>query len=136
MGEKMKRLVAISAILILSSEAMADVEIRMQPGSQCWSYQGRDTSYYGNFSGGQDITVAVVEQFERDIGGMKAVASNEDRVWVNGPAGYFKGGGEPNDKDRFIVTEKTGRYIFNLYEHGIGAEYPVYVRICAAKKSA
>jgi hypothetical protein len=56
---------------------------------------------------------------------------------VNGPAGYFKqGGGEPSDKDRFIVTEKTGRYIFNLYEHGTGAEYPVYVRICAAKKSA
>jgi hypothetical protein len=73
MGEKMKRLIAISAILLLSSEAMADVEIRMQPGSQCWSYQGRDTRYYGNFSGGQDITVAVVEQFERDIGGMKTV---------------------------------------------------------------
>jgi hypothetical protein len=132
----MNRLVAISAILLLTSEARADVEIRMQPGSQCWSYQGRDTRYYGTFSGGQDITVAVVEQFERDIGGMKTVASNEDRVWVNGPAGYFKQGGpESNDKERFISTEKSGRYIFNLYEHGTGAEFPVYVRICAAKTS-
>jgi hypothetical protein len=132
----MKQLLIIVVFLGFCSRAHADVEIRMQPGSQCWSYQGRDTRYYGNFSGGQDITVAVVEQFERDIGGMKAVASNEDRVWVNGPAGYFKqGGGEQSDKDLSIVTEKPGRYIFNLYEHRTGAEYPVYVRICAAKKS-
>jgi hypothetical protein len=130
MKKLLSTLVATNAIL---SPAYADVQIIMQPGSQCWSYQGRDTRYFGNFSGDQNITIAVVEQFERDVGGMKAVASNEQRVWVNGPAGFLKAASD-DEKDRYIVTEKPGRYIFNLYEHGTGSEYPVYVRLCAAKK--
>lgn len=129
----MKLILGIASILALT-EARADVQIRMLPGSQCWSYEGRDTRFYGNFAGGQDITIAVVEQFERDVGGMKAVASNERRVWVNGPSGYFKASSE-DEKDRYIVTGKPGRYIFNLYEHGTGAQYPVYVRLCAAKST-
>jgi hypothetical protein len=128
-------LVTCVVTIALTCGASADVGIKMSNGSQCWSYQGLDTRYYGVFSGGQDITVAVVQQFENDSGNIRAVASNGDQVWVNGPDGYLKQGSyEPNDKERIITTDRPGRYIFNLYEHGARADYPVYVRICAAKK--
>jgi hypothetical protein len=128
-------LIIVAAMIALSSGANADVQISMQPGSQCWSYQGRDTRFYGSFSGGQALTVAVVEQLSIENGGMKAVAYNGEQVWVNGPDGYYMvGGRDSNPDDPFIYTDKPGRYIFNLYEHGTGTEYPVFVKICAMKK--
>jgi hypothetical protein len=131
----MKKLLIASATMIaLASGARADVQISMQPGSQCWSYQGRDTRFYGSFSGGQALTVAVVEQ-QTENDGMRALASNGESVWVNGPDGYFKDGyRDAKADDPFIYTDKPGRYTFNLYEHGTGAEYPVFVTICAMKR--
>ena len=124
-----------AVIIALTSRVKADVEITMRPGSQCWSYQGQETRYSGSFLGGQDLTIALVQQFETDMGSMRAIASNGDQVWVNGPSGYLKrGSNEPNDKERIITTGRPGRYVFNLYEHGARAENPVYVRICASKQ--
>lgn len=130
-----KLLLIVAAMITLTSGASADVQIVMQPGSQCWSYQGRDTRFYGSFAGGQALTVAVVEQQSTDNAGMQAIAYNGEQVWVNGPDGYFRDGRrDPNPSEPFIYTDKPGRYFFNLYEHGTGAEYPVFVKICAMKK--
>ncbi|WP_143199062.1 hypothetical protein [Bradyrhizobium sp. NAS80.1] len=128
-----KLLITLASTIALSSGA--DVQISMPPGSQCWSYQGRDTRFYGNFLGGQALTVAVVEQQSTEHAGMKAIAYNGEQVWVNGPNGYFRDGNrESNPNDPFIHTDKPGRYIFNLYEHGTGTEFPVFVKICAMRK--
>jgi hypothetical protein len=132
----MKRLflAGIASILLLSG-ANADVQIKMKPGAQCWSYQGHDTRFYGDFAGGQALTVAVVEQNSDDHGGMTTTAYNGDRVWVNGPDGYYKDGNrDPEPNDPIITTEKAGRYVFNLEEHGTGFEYPLFFQICASKK--
>ena len=62
-------------------------------------------------------------------------AHNGDRVWVNGPDGfYLEGNREPAPNDPFIYTEKSGRNIFNLYEHGSGSTLSVCFQICATKK--
>jgi hypothetical protein len=130
-----KLLLTVAAMIALPSGAIADVQISMQPGSQCWSYQGMDTRFYGSFAGGQALTVAVVEQQSNEKGGMEAVAYSAEQVWVNGLDGYFKGGyNEDNSNNRVIYTEKPGQYMFNLYEHGTGAPFPVFVKICAMKK--
>jgi hypothetical protein len=44
------------ASLALVSAADADVQIKMKPGAQRWSYQGYDTRFYGDFAGGQALT--------------------------------------------------------------------------------
>ena len=47
---KMKKLlITVAAMIALFSRAHADVQISMQPGSQCWSYLGKDTRFYGSF---------------------------------------------------------------------------------------
>jgi hypothetical protein len=52
----MKKLVLTGvASLALISGANADVQIRMKPGDQCWSYRGYDTRFYGDFAGDQSI---------------------------------------------------------------------------------
>jgi len=131
----MKKLLITSAVMIaLSSGAHADVQISMQPGSQCWSYQGLDTFFFGSFSSGQALTIAVVEEQANEKGGMEAVAYDAEKIWVNGPDHYYKDGNREDPNDRVIFTEKPGRYIFNLYEHGTGAGAPVSVKICAMKK--
>jgi hypothetical protein len=132
---KMLFLICFSSIALFSS-AYADVQIKMMPGEQCWSYQGRDSRFSGIFSGGQGLTIAFVEQYSTDDGGMKTVSYNGERVWVNGPDGYYKDGHRDPapDDDPFIYTGKQGRYIFNLYEHGTGTQYPVFFKICATKK--
>ncbi|WP_315786299.1 hypothetical protein [Bradyrhizobium sp. SZCCHNPS1003] len=130
----MTRLLSAGAVLVgFLSAAKADVQINMQPGSQCWSYQGLDTRFYGNFAGGQALTVGIVEQQLNEKGGMEAVVYSGAQVWVNGPDGFLKDGYREAD-DRIIYTDKPGRYIFNLYEHGTGAAYPVFVKICASRK--
>jgi hypothetical protein len=130
-----KFLLAGIASLALVSAADADVQIKMKPGAQCWSYQGYDTRFYGDFAGGQALTLAFVFQEKNDHGGIKASAYNGDRVWVNGPGGfYLDGNREPAPDDPFINTEKSGRYIFNLYEHGNGTTLPVFFQICAMRK--
>lgn len=128
-----KFLLALAVAIAMSSEVRADVEIRMQAGSQCWSYQGLDSRYFGNFSAGQAVTVAVVEENPTGNGGREAVAYDASKIWVNGP-GLYKDGNREEPNDRVIFTEKPGRYIFNLYEHGTGAAGPVFVKICATKR--
>ncbi|WP_257165670.1 hypothetical protein [Bradyrhizobium sp. SRS-191] len=123
----------IVLVIACPGVSSADVQINMQAGSQCWSYQGLDTRFYGNFAGGQALTVAVVEQQLNEKGGMEAVAHNGEQVWVNGPDGFLKSGYR-EERDRIVYTDKPGRYIFNLYEHGTGGAYPVFVKICASKK--
>lgn len=130
-----KLLLTVSASLALLSGANADVPINMKPGAQCWSYQGRDTRFYGDFAGGQALTIAVVVQNSDDRGGITTTAYNGQRVWVNGPGGYYKDGNrDPDPNGPIIYTEKAGRYEFNLEEHGTGFEYPVFFQICAMKK--
>jgi hypothetical protein len=131
-----KLLLTCFASVALFSNADADVQIKMMPGDQCWSYQGRDTRFYGIFSGGQGLTIAVVQQYSTDGGGMKTTAYNGEGVWVNGPSGFYKDGHRDpaKDDDPLLYTEKQGRYIFNLNEHGAGSEYPVFFKICATKR--
>jgi hypothetical protein len=130
----MKRLLSTVAVtLTLFSAAHADVEIRMRPGSQCWSYQGLDSRYSGSFSSGQAVTVAVVEENSTGNGGREAITYDASKIWVNGP-GLYKDGNREGPNDRVIITEKPSRYVFNLYEHGTGAAGSVFVKICAAKK--
>ncbi len=78
-----KLLLAGIASLALGSGANADVQIKMKPGAQCWSYQGYNTRFYGDFAGGQALTVAFVFQVMNDHGRITTTAYNGDRVWVN-----------------------------------------------------
>jgi hypothetical protein len=50
-------LLAGVASYALISAANADVQIRMKPGEQCWSYRGRDTRFFGDFAGEQSLTI-------------------------------------------------------------------------------
>jgi hypothetical protein len=64
-----------------------------------------------------------------------SVCRGGDRVWVNGPDDfYLDGNREPTPNDPFIYTKKSGRYVFNLYEHGSGSPLPVFFQICAMKR--
>jgi|tagenome__1003787_1003787.scaffolds.fasta_scaffold20947338_1 hypothetical protein len=130
----MKLLATVAALAGLTTVANADVQINMRPGSQCWSYQGLDTRFFGSFAGGQALTVAVVEEQSNEKGGAEVVAYSAEKIWVNGPDGFYKSGNREEPNDRVIFTEKPGRYILNLYEHGTGAGSPVFVKICAMKK--
>ena len=60
--------------LALLSGASADVQIRMKPGTECWSYQGYDTRFFGDFSGDQSLTIAVVLQRVNERGGIATTA--------------------------------------------------------------
>jgi hypothetical protein len=102
----MKKLLITSAVMIaLSSGAHADVQISMQPGSECWSYQGLDTRFFGSFSSGQALTIAVVEEQANEKGGMEAVAYDAEKIWVNGPDHYYRDGNREDPNDRVIFTE-------------------------------
>ena len=50
----MKRLLVIASTIVTTA-AHADVQITMRAGSQCWSHQGTDSRFFGNFSAGQAI---------------------------------------------------------------------------------
>jgi hypothetical protein len=134
------------ASLALISSANADVQIRMKPKDQCWSYRGHDNRFYGDFAGGQSLSIGFVVQQANDHGGITTHAYNGDAVWVNGPAGYGQTGKEAvwaNDPEldhpmsnpnASISTEKPGHHIFNLMEHGAGSNLPVFFEICAMSK--
>ena len=123
------------ASLALVTGANADVQIRMKPRDQCWSYRGHDTRFYGDFAGDQSLSIAFVIQHANDHGGIITSAGNVDEVWVNGPADYYLDGHrDPKADDPLIHTGKQGRYIFNLYEHGTGSNLPVFFEICAMSK--
>jgi hypothetical protein len=138
-------LLAGVASYALISAANADVQIRMKPGEQCWSYRGRDTRFFGDFAGEQSLTIAFVIQDANDRGGITTSAYNGDAVWVNGPDGYYHDGNEAvwaddpeqdypmSNPKASISTEKPGRYIFNLAEHGSGSNLPVFFQICALR---
>jgi hypothetical protein len=136
------------ASLTLICGAKADVKIRTKPGDQCWSYLGYDTRFYGNFAGGQSLTIAFVIQRADDHGGITTHAYNGDAVWVNGPNEFYKDGNEAvwadhpehtqdarSDPNASISTGKPGRYTFNLMEHGGGSNLPVFFQICARRKA-
>jgi hypothetical protein len=131
----LKELFATVAVLVgLTTVANADVKIAMRPGSQCWTYHGLDSRYFGDFAADQAITIAVIEEQVNENGGAEVIAYSGERIFVNGP-NYFRNGNSEEPNDRIILTEKPGEYIFNLYEHGTGSRFPVFVKICARKKS-
>jgi hypothetical protein len=143
----MKKLsLAVMVTLAFVSAAHAEVQIKMKAGAQCWAYQGHDTRFYGDFTGGQFLTVTFVLQQATDDGGITTRAYNSDAVWVNGPAGYGQAGKDAvwandpaqapkSDPNAFISTEGPGRYTFNLMEHGSGSDLPVFFQLCAMKKT-
>ena len=137
-----KLLLALIASLALVSAADADVQIKMKPGDQCWSYPGYDTRFYGDFAADKFLTIAFVIQHANDHGGTTTHAYNGDAAWVNGPVGYSRDGIEAiraddpeqalrSDPNASVSTEKPGRYIFNLMEHGSGSSLPIFFQICA-----
>ena len=83
-----KLLLAGIASLALVSAADADVQIKMKPGAQCWSYE-IDTRFYGDFAGGQALTVAFVFQERNDHGGITTTAYNGDRVSVKSSMNFI-----------------------------------------------
>jgi hypothetical protein len=126
-----KLLLAGIASLALVSAADADVQIKMKPGAQCWSYQGYDTRFYGDFAGGQALTVAFVFQEINDHGGITTTAYNGDRVWVNGPDEfYLDGNREPAPTDPFMKWHNSSNLLPNLcFEEGLKCQPARWLRL-------
>ena len=63
--EMKKLLIIVAALIGLTMVANADIQITMRPGSQRWSYEGLDTRFFVSFSGGQALTIEVMEEGAR-----------------------------------------------------------------------
>jgi len=122
-----KLLLAVIASLALVSAADADVQIKMKPGDQCWSYRGYDTRFYGDFAGDQFLTIAFVMQHANDHGGITTHAYNGDAVWVNGPAGYSRDGIEAvwaDDPEQALTLQLQFRFEMGAACFGLVSSSP------------
>lgn len=62
----MKKLLLVTALLLMATAANATTDIRFKKGDFCWSYVGKDNHFVGKFLSWQDITVKAF--FETDEG--------------------------------------------------------------------
>jgi hypothetical protein len=53
----MKKLLLVTAVLLVATAANATTDIRFKKGDSCWSYVGKDDHFVGKFLSWQDITV-------------------------------------------------------------------------------
>jgi hypothetical protein len=60
----MKKLLPVTAVLLVATAANATTDIRFKKGDSCWSYVGKDDHFVGKFLSWQDITVKAF--FETD----------------------------------------------------------------------
>ena len=108
------------------------VRIQMPPGETCWTYRGAATTFVGDFSHGQRIAAEMMGRAsEYDPRSGRVVMSWRPRdPNVEGPGGFFFGGGAEAPGDLAFVAPANGTYRFSFSPCAMWGA-PGAVNICA-----
>jgi hypothetical protein len=63
----MKKLLLVTALLLIATAANTTTNIRFKKGESCWSYVGKETHFVGKFLSWQDITLKAFVETEEGL---------------------------------------------------------------------